>query len=212
MQKDLSDTFLDLRRWNEGDEQGLESLIGQHIDWIRNHVRNRMGPFLRKKGETNDYVQDAMIEFLRYGPRIQINDDQHFRALMVRIIENTLRGKLDWFHAQRRNVTRQKPLPSDTILSLDPPKDEVKRPSQAALQNEREAWVRLGIELLDPDDRELLVLHQWEGCSFDEIGERLGITRDAARMRYSRSLTKLSKVVADLRKGHPVQTSRSATE
>ncbi|MFH1999463.1 MAG: RNA polymerase sigma factor [Planctomycetota bacterium] len=202
MPAELKTTCLNLKEWNQGNEQGLEGLIERHLGWIQNHVRNRLGSYLRNKAETNDYVQDAMIEFLRFGPRIQINDDQHFRALMVRIVENTIRGKHDWFRAQRRRITREKPLPSDTILSLDPPRQEVERPSQAAHQNEREAWIRLGIELLDPEDSEIVVLHQWEGASFDEVGERLGISRDAARMRYARSLTRLSKLVADIRKGN----------
>lgn len=99
-----------LRQWNEGDEQSLNKLMERHLPWIRNHAHHRVGPHLRSKGETCDYVQDAMVEFLRYGPRIRITDENHFRALLIRIVENTLRGKRDWFVAQRRNISRQMPL------------------------------------------------------------------------------------------------------
>lgn len=192
-------TLLD--QWDAGDEQALEELLQRHLPWIRNHVHHRLGPFLRGKAETCDYVQDAMVEFLRYGPRIRISDEKHFRALIVRIVENTLRGKKDWFTAQRRKAARQRPLPSDTILSLDPPKEDVERPSQAAVQHEREAWIRLGLELIDPDDAELIVLHQWEGRPFDEIAAHLEITADAARMRHVRAVNRLANKVSSLRRG-----------
>ena len=58
-----------LMQWNSGDPKGLEALLEAHMPWIHDQVRRRMGPVLRGKGETCDYVQDALTEFLRYGPR-----------------------------------------------------------------------------------------------------------------------------------------------
>lgn len=190
-----------LHQWNEGDEQSLNKLLDRHLGWIREYAHRRLGAFLRSKGETCDFVQDAMVEFLRYGPRIRITDENHFRALIMRIVENTVRGKHDFFMAQRRRISRQQPLPSDTVLSLDPPKVGVERPSQAALKNEQEAWVRLGLELIDPADSEIIVLHQWTGLPFAKIAEQLQITAEAATMRHSRAVSKLGRVVARLRRG-----------
>lgn len=189
-----------LQRWHDGDPKGLEDLLARHLPWIRARVSKRMGPVLRRKAETTDYVQDAMVEFLRYGPRILISDGDHFRALLVRIVENALRDKHDWFTRRRRAVSRERPLPADTVLSLDPPRARMKTPSAAAGHHEREAWVRLGMELLEPEDREVLVLRQWENLSFAEIGERLGISKDAARMRNNRAVSRLGEIVGSLRR------------
>ena len=156
---------------------------------------------MRKRAETDDFVQDAMVQFLRYGPRIQIADDGHFRALLVRIVEHALCDRHDWFAAQRRAVAQEHPLPSDTVLTLDPPHNSVKSPSAAAQHHEREAWIRLGMELLEPGDREVLVLRKWEDLSFAAIGEHLGISEDAARMRTNRAVSRLGEVVGTLRRG-----------
>jgi RNA polymerase sigma-70 factor (ECF subfamily) len=119
----------------------------------------------------------------------------------VRIAENVLRNKNDWFSARRREMARLRPLPADTILHLDPPKEsKIKTPSQMAQANEEEAWIRLGMELIDPEDRGILVLRQWDNLSFPEIGERLGISEDAAWMRHSRALRRLGKTVGSLRR------------
>ncbi|MFH1998334.1 MAG: sigma factor-like helix-turn-helix DNA-binding protein, partial [Planctomycetota bacterium] len=95
----------------------------------------------------------------------------------------------------------ERPLPHDTVLSLDPPRGEaVKRPSQDAQEREGEAWIRLGLELLDPENREVVILRQWEGKTFPEIGGTLNITTEAATMRYKRAVERLAEKVGELRR------------
>jgi len=188
-----------LSRWHAGDGKSLDELVERHLPWLHGQVRLRLGPLLRSKAETCDYVQDAMMQFLRYGPRFTLSDENHFRALLFRIVENTLRNKHDWFTARRREIARERPLPSSTIISLDPPEGSVRTPSEFADRNEREAWVRLAMEFLEPDDSEVIVFRQWDGLSFAEIGERLDLAANTARMRHTRALRKLTKKVAELR-------------
>ncbi len=188
-----------LHRWHAGDRGALDTLIERDLPWIRNYVASRLGPLLRARGETQDYVQEAMIEVLRYGPRFVMADKARFRSLLARIIENMLRDKHDWYTAKRRAIQKERPIPSDSILDLDRPRQSVTRPSQAAGRRERESWVRLALEFLDPDDRKVILLRQWDGLSFAEIGERIGLSEDAARMRLKRALPKLAKQVEQLR-------------
>ena len=56
-----------LRRWHEGDEAALSRLLERELPWIRQLVHRRLGPLLRRSGETQDFVQEAMVEVLRYG-------------------------------------------------------------------------------------------------------------------------------------------------
>jgi len=174
--------------------------VGAHLSWVRVHVRKRLGPLLRRKAETNDIVQDAMVQFLRYGPSVLVSDSRHFRALIVKIVENSLRNKYDWFTARRRAISRENPLPPDTVLHLDPPHDSVDRPSQLAQRHEHEAWVRLGLELIDLEGSEIIILRQWDNLSYAAIGERLGISAEAARARYGRAVMRLAEEVGKLRR------------
>ena len=200
MKQDKSPTYRSLERVSAGDEKGLETLLERHLPWIRDHVKRRLGPALKSRAETCDFVQDAMIQFLRYGPRVLVSSDEHFRGLLVRIIENAIRDRRDWFMAQRRCAAKERPLPSDTVLNLDPPKNRVHRPSQVADQREREAWIRLALEVLDPPDRDILVWRQWEGLPFAEIAERLEISAEAAWKRHKTAVGRLARVVGELRK------------
>jgi len=191
-----------LEPYYSGDEDSLNKLLEEYLPWIHTQVRRRLGPFLRQKEQSSDYVQEAMFQFLRDSPKLQISDGKQFRALMARIVENVLRDRNDWFRAQRRAIASERPLPSDTVLNLDPPQGEARAsPSQVALQHEREAWVRLGLDLLEQEQRRIILLRDFEGLTFGEIGKALDISYDAARLRYNRAFEVLTEKVWVLRYG-----------
>lgn len=198
---DRADTTQLLRLWHEGDRKALEALIGRELPWVRAQARRRLGPLLKARAETEDYVQEALLEVLRYAPRFFVADGDRFRALLLRILENVIRDEHDRYSAFRRDVSRERPLPPDSVLHLDPPAGSVNRPSQEAERAEWEAWVRLGMELLDPEVRHVLVLRHWDGLSFADMGKALGIGEDAARMRLNRATASLAGRIQELRAG-----------
>lgn len=189
-----------LLRWHAGDGGAIEALLRRDLPWIRDFVSQRLGSLLRGRAETQDYVQDAMLEVLRYCPRFLTGDRIRFRALLARIIENRLRDAHDYHAAACRNPAREL-APSESVLDLDQPCRAPTEPGTAAERREQEAWVRLAIELLEPEDREVLLLREWQGLDFAAIGARLGIGVDAARFRFQRALPRLAAKLGELHAG-----------
>lgn len=177
-------------------------ILERHLPWIQKYVHHKLGRFLRTKLETGDIVQEATISFLKYGPRFKLINEKAFRSLLCRIVENALSNNYEWFTACRRNISIEKPLPTDSVLNLDPPQREQATPSKIAQQHEEEAWLRLGLELLDPEERRVIVMHHWELLSFNEIGKVLGLSREGARSRFIRALERLIETVESLKSGH----------
>lgn len=87
------------------------------------------------------------------------------------------------------------------MLDFDASRDGVTRPSEAAMRNEDEALVQLALELLQPDDREVILMRQHEERSFAAIAARIHIDEGAARIRFHRELPRLAKRVEDLDMG-----------
>lgn len=187
--------------WEKGGNGDLERILKRHLPWIQSYVHKKLGAFPRSKADTGDIVQDALVEFVRHGPRFRMTNERQLRALLCRIVENVLCNMYDWFTAYRRAMARERPLPPDTLLNLDPPVGEVESPSRIARKQEREAWVRMGIELLGPEERQVILLRNWEGLSFAEIGERLGVSKGTARNRFLSALDKLQETSLALRTG-----------
>ena len=194
-------TRLLLQRWHQGDRAALDDLLSRNLDWIRSRVHERLGSQLRARGTTGDYVQDVACEILTYIPNFVVEDGERFRGLVARIVENVLRDKSDWYLAKRRSMARERPLPKDTVLHLDLPRAKVVTPTTEAHRREQEAWVRLALELLDETDRLVLVSRDWEGLTFTAIGEKLGLSVDAAERRYKRAFERLALKVKAIRRG-----------
>ncbi len=187
-----------LTRMHGGDEDALRDLVARHLPWIRACVHERLGRKLRQRAETQDFVHEAVVEVLRHGPRFTVSSDEHFRALLGRIVENVLRGKHRRWAAERRDAAQERPLPTESVLDLDPRRAPATTASAAVDRREREAWLRLGMELLRPEDREVVELRQ-EGLPFEEVGAELGVAANAARMRFDRALARLGALVVRLR-------------
>jgi RNA polymerase sigma-70 factor (ECF subfamily) len=195
------DTRQLLQRWHAGERAAIDALVARDLPWIVQFVHARLGPLLRARGETMDYVQSAVIDVLAYTPRFVTDDRDRFRGLLARIVENHLRDAHDHHQAGRRNPARETPLPDDSVLDLDVGARPATEPGSRAARNEREAWVRLALELLPGEDRQVLLLRQWHELEFAQVGARLGLSEDAARMRFQRALPKLARKLEELRAG-----------
>ncbi|MFO1077458.1 MAG: sigma-70 family RNA polymerase sigma factor [Planctomycetota bacterium] len=188
-------------RLHRGDPVALQRLVADHLPWIEQHVRRRLSQQLRRDGETCDFVQEALIEVLRDGPRFVVENVQGFRALLARIVENNLRDRGRHLHRERRDVRRERALPSDSVLVLDAPARSVTEPPVHAERKERSAWLQLALELLGPEDREAIRMRIWDGLTFAAIGAALGIGEEAVRKRYDRALPRLARKLELLRSG-----------
>ncbi|MEZ5964404.1 MAG: sigma-70 family RNA polymerase sigma factor [Planctomycetota bacterium] len=190
-----------LQRWHGGDRSALDELLRLNLPWIRGRVRQRLGEGLRHGGDTEDFLHEAVVEVLHYSPRFLIGTAAAFRRLLAQIVENTMRDRHDFFRRVRRSRAAEAPLPDDSVLCLDARARTATSASQFAAKREEEAWLRLALELLEPDDRDIIVRREWQAAPFAAIGDELGIEENAARMRFQRALARLARQVARLRSG-----------
>lgn len=191
-----------LQRWHAGDAEALGRLVEAQLPWLRQHVERRLGAFLRERGDAGDYLHDALLDFLRDGPRFQVRDEAQFRGLLVRVLENTLRDRNDWFRAQRRHLAGGAERRAESVLDLHSGLAVSSTPSRQAGREEQRAWVRLALELLDPEDRKIILGRDYEKRPFAEIGAELGLAAAAVRMRWTRAVGRLAQTLLKLRAGH----------
>ena len=195
-----------LERWRAGDQGAIDLLLQRELPWVRELVARHLGPQLRQRMGESDCVQDAMLDFLKYGVRFVVADRHQLRGLLARIIDNNLRDQGAWWRARRRAADREQPLASQSSLDLAPA--EGTRPSAAAAASEARDWVRLAIELIDPEDRKVIVRRDWDGIEFTELGTELGLSANAARMRWVRAVARLADKVTELRSGRTLRAVR----
>lgn len=201
MSAEPSPTILLLERWHSGDETALHQLLEEELPWFREHVSRRLGPILRQVGDVDDFLQEAMLRVLRSGPRFRVSDRGNFRGLMAVLIENTLRDQVQFHQRGRRDRRVEREVPRDSLLDLDPPRQDVTRPSVAVSKSEEAAWMHLAVECLPPLDGEIVRLRAWQDLPFGEIATAVGLKENATRTRYQRALGKMAKNFVQLRSG-----------
>jgi RNA polymerase sigma-70 factor (ECF subfamily) len=76
-------------------------------------------------------------------------------------------------------------------------------PSRTAECGEVVARVRQAIDDLSPADREIITMHDFEGLTFPEIGEVLGLEVNTANVRHIRAVRRLRKLLEAFGGTHP---------
>lgn len=181
----------------------MAELVEQEREFVQAQVRSRLGTLLRRSADTQDVVQETMLHALRNAPRFLVSDRSQFRALLLRMVENRLRSLAVRQQRHKRDVRRELTMPSGPeleVLDLDG-NGEVTDPGDAAARDDVRSWVRLALEVLDTDDREVLVLRDYQQLSFEQIAAQTGEATDTVRMRYRRALPKLARALSQLKSG-----------
>ena len=192
-----------LLRWHRGDQEAMALLVQQEQAFVAEQVRARLGASLRRQLETQDVVQQTMLNALRNAPRFLLSDRDQLRGLFVRMVENTLRSAANHQQRQKRDVRREQPwtvVADDSVLDLDAA-GTATDPGAAAVREDLRAWIRLALELLDADDREVVERRDYQEQSFATIAAELEEAEDTVRMRYQRALPKLAAALTKLRQG-----------
>ena len=192
-----------LVRWHGGDAEAMAELVEQERPFVERQVKSRLGNLLRRSVDTQDIVQETMLHALRNAPRFLVSDRNQFRGLLARMVENRLRSSAAHQQRQKRDQRRELPIApagDGELLDLDQP-GSATDPGDAASRDDVRSWVRLALELLDADDREVLVLRDYQALSFEQIAAETGETPDTVRMRHHRALPKLARALARLRAG-----------
>jgi RNA polymerase sigma factor (sigma-70 family) len=190
-----------LGRIHQGDNSAVEKLLVHFEPEVRQWIRRERGKAIEAKYETVDLTQDFFVLFLKYLPNLKCENEETLRKLLYRMIQNMLRDRGVFLQREVRRISRERPLASDTVLDLDPPKAVGASPSEILNQDQENALMRVGLALLDPARRGLIIERYFERRQYADIAEDLGIDVDACRMRCNKAMAELIKMVGRLRRG-----------
>jgi RNA polymerase sigma-70 factor, ECF subfamily len=171
-------------RCRRGDVDAFEVLVARHQQKMLNAAYRMTGDY----DEACDVVQEAFLSAWRGIAKFR--GEARFSTWLYGIVMN---------HA--RNSTRKaRARGGRTIPPLaDPPRGEAtdggegwcsaasETMQERMERREREAKVQEGISALDGEQREVLVLRDIQGCTYDEIGRMLKLPEGTVKSRLFRA-------------------------
>lgn len=203
---DLTSTQALVERFHAGDRSALNELYGRYLPRVLMAMRARLGRELRRKLDSSDVLQDAMLASLKNIDSFEHASEGAFLNWLCKVVENRIRDQVDFHRAGRRDHRREKPLADgrsdDSGVPLDlPGPSDLPSPSQVLMLNEDLARLEMAMDRLPEEARELIIAVRIEGRSYDELGRCLGKSPDAVRMQVNRAVIALTKAFQELNAG-----------
>ena len=154
-----------------GDWQAWLSENGPRLRLIARH-------WARSDADADDILQEALVRYWRHQRHLP----GEANALVVTSIR---RAALDLGRHSDRRVRREQAVAADADLVgwFEPPADE------------RHALLAQAVQSLPAEQREVVVLHQWGGLTFEQVGRQIGISPNTAASRWRYALQHLKKTL-----------------
>jgi RNA polymerase sigma-70 factor, ECF subfamily len=156
----ISDEVLMLQ-FQCGSVEAFEELFARYREPLFGFFRRRLNGCERAEDLTQETFLAVIRASSRYEPRALV------RTYLYGIALNLLA-------AERRKQLRNSSVESGTEAAIDAVPDEV-------------LWVRQGLQKLDPPEREIIMLREYEQLSYAEIADLLHLPLNTVRSRLFRS-------------------------
>jgi RNA polymerase sigma factor (sigma-70 family) len=170
-----------LARARRGDDAAIETLFARHLGPLRRFTRGRLPARARDLADTDDLVQDALLQTLKHLDGFESRHPGALQAYLRQAVMNRLR---DHLRRQARAPGRVD-LDDEAFTGQSPFELAVGPDTMAAYE---QALTRLALE-----EREAVVGRIELGLSYDELALALDKpTADAARKAAQRALVRLA--------------------
>lgn len=138
----------------------------------------------RNQAEAEDLVQETCLRALRAMERLR--PDSNIKSWLFTILRNI------WLNQLRDSRTVAEPFNDDTgDDAADGPADTGKDPHAIYVDKVEREQVRQAIEWLPLESREIILLREYEGLSYEEIGSLLNCPLGTVMSRLARARAKL---------------------
>jgi RNA polymerase sigma-70 factor (ECF subfamily) len=167
-------------RFSQGEPRAFEVLFQRYARPVHGYLARLTG----SPAAAEDLVQQTFLSLVRARGRFQ--EGSRVRPWLYAIATNAAR---DWQRRRRpEDLTEEGQLPAHVPAEAAAPRDAgLERAVQRALAE------------LPEGQRIPIVLHRFEGMSFAEIAEAMGLTETAVKVRAHRGYARLRELLAAVR-------------
>lgn len=159
-----------------GQPEQFRAIYDLLVDKLYAYVQYRVNT----REAATDIVQDVFIDLHSALQNFTYTTDAQFYSFVFLITKRKLAKH--YSESKVRQVS-ETTLEEDTLAASPP-------------QFEEEDAVKRALQTLEPETREIVVLHHWSRYTFPEIASLLDMTESAVRVRHHRALKTLAATLS----------------
>ncbi|HRI48091.1 MAG TPA: sigma-70 family RNA polymerase sigma factor, partial [Ignavibacteriaceae bacterium] len=178
----LDDDFSLIKRFNNGDETAFRTLVSRHKDKVRNLIYLTLG----NTDAIDDISQDVFVSVYRKLKTFRF--ESQFTTWLYRITVNKCRDHLR--KIKIRSIFSPFTNEEDTLIA----------PEQLPDDFDIKIIVRQAIAKLPEKLKVPLILKDFDGLSYQEISETMGVEIGTIKSRIFRAREGLKKILAPYQK------------
>lgn len=190
----IAQTTIHVRDAVRGDPQSLGWVVERLSPLLLAHAEYRLGPALRSIADPQDLVNEAWVIAL---PRLSGLSAREGRLtpVLLRFLTTTLVYRIG--RLIRQNARSGRTSGHDESISVAQVVADTRGVPSRAHAEELRDNVRISLDALRPQDREIIILRGIEQHSAKAVAEMLDLSSAAVDQRYSRALKRLRKELPD---------------
>jgi len=184
MKAQIDDSVL-VKNYIKGDEKALEVLINRHNQRISSFIYSKV----LNRDVTEDIFQDTFIKVIRTLKKGSYSEEGKFLPWVMRIAHNLI---IDYFRKNKRMPMFEG---SDDFNIFSVIGDDKLNAEKQLIKDQIDSDLRVLVEELPDDQKEVLLMRIYKDMSFKEISENTGVSINTAlgRMRYA--LINMRKII-----------------
>ena len=174
-----------VKQYMQGNEACLEMLINRR----KNRIFTTIILIVKDSYIAEDLFQETFIKIINNLKKGKYNEEGKFLPWAMRIAHNMA---IDYFRKMKRMPTITDSSGDDVFRTI---KIAVENREEQIIRTEKEDMVRLAINRLPEEQRQVLILRHYGNLSFKEIAAMTDVSINTAlgRMRYA--LTNMRKIM-----------------
>ncbi|MCI0342298.1 MAG: sigma-70 family RNA polymerase sigma factor [Planctomycetales bacterium] len=178
-------------RFQGGDEGAFTALVERHQQTVLSLAARFVGP----GADAEDLAQEILIRV--YRARNQWRPEAKFTTWLYRVAANLC---LNWIRDRSRKpaVSLDAGIAGHDDPPPEPPDRRAEGPEAGAVASERAAIVRRAVEALPANQRMAVLLFRYEGLSYVEVADALGISLQAVKSLLNRAKENLKDALKGL--------------
>lgn len=187
-----------MRAWSDNDQARQTFDLNQYLDGLYGYAI----VLSRNRAEAEDLVQETCLRALRGMHSLQT--DASAKGWLFTILRHIWLNQL----RQRRTAPKIVELDSDQNAGIEPA-DTAQDPYGDYVAKMERELIRVAIQKLPIEYREIIILREYEELSYQEIAAVLGCPPGTVMSRLARARAKLREVLSTVLVSSPRETKEA---